>query len=74
MEAYRFNNYIISTDVGWAKSAIKKSIGEIIPQDDYLSLRNAIQNVIDKNMDLSKKDIQKKGVSYEILIKNAIKE
>jgi len=74
MEAYRFNNYIISTDVGWAKSAIKKSIGEIIPQDDYLSLRNAIQSVIDKNMDLSKKDIQKEDISYEILINNAFKE
>lgn len=50
------------------------TFGEIIPQDDYLSLRNAIQSVIDKNMDLLKKNIQKEDVSYEILINNAFKE
>lgn len=72
MEAYFFNDYIISTDVGWARTAIKKSFGKIIHQEDPISLENAIQDIIDKKIDITYNPNNIKDISYETLIKNAL--
>lgn len=72
MEAYRFDNYIISTNVGWAQTAINKSFGEIIPQEDIITLRNKLQHIIKNDIDIVKKQTFKADVSYENLIKSIL--
>lgn len=46
-EAYRFKNYIVSPDVGIAKELIKRSMGEIYPSNDAISLKIILQDIID---------------------------
>lgn len=72
MEAYRFNNYIVSTDVGWAQTAINKSFGEIIPQEDAVILRNTLQHIIENDIDIIKKQSLKINVSYEKSIRRIL--
>lgn len=72
MEAYRFNNYIISTDVGWAREAIEKSFGEIIPQNDPNVLHQRLQRIINEN-DLNMSYIKDKiDVLYEVSVRNML--
>ena len=73
MEAYRFNNYIVSTDVGWARTAINKSKGEIIPQDDANALSETLQRIIDAKTTISNEDYSRIDVSYGTGVKNMMK-
>ena len=73
MEAYRFNNYIVSTDVGWARTAIDQSMGEIIPQDDSSALKRSLQRIINGSVTIFNDHYHKIDVSYEAAVRNVLK-
>ncbi|GHT25433.1 hypothetical protein AGMMS4957_20220 [Bacteroidia bacterium] len=67
-EAFRFNNYIISTDTGCAKELIAEGMGEIVENNaDDLSRR--LQRVIDGETDIPsiyrEKKINNRSISWE---------
>jgi len=75
VEALKFRNYIISTDVGGATDIINMGYGEFIPQEDETYLSKVIQRLID-NEDYIKKEYEKISwndidVSGETIVKNA---
>ncbi|MDR2545718.1 MAG: glycosyltransferase [Methanobrevibacter sp.] len=75
VEALKFRNYIISTDVGGATDIINMGYGEFIPQEDETYLSKIIQRLID-NEDYIKKEYEKISwndidVSGETIVKNA---
>lgn len=72
MEAYRFNNYVVSTDVGWARTAISKSKGEIIAQDDVNALSETLQRIIDGKTIISDENYDRIDVSYGTGVKKMI--
>lgn len=53
MEAIRFSNYIITTDVGGSKDSLKIGHGEFIEQNDKSLLAKRIQAIIDGEVPLS---------------------
>ena len=76
-DALFFKNYIVSTDVGVAKEAVKMGYGEIIPQNDAVYLSKTLQKVIDDDQYLpelyDKVDWEKNDVSWERYIREATK-
>ena len=52
-EAYRFGNYILSTDVGIASEFINRGYGSIVKQDDSNELRDKLNQIIRGDIDLS---------------------
>lgn len=54
-EAFRFNDYIVSTDVGIAKYVIEKGMGKLFPQNDDVSLGNILQSIVDGKTDVCAK-------------------
>lgn len=51
-EAFRFNNYIVSTDVGIAKYIIERGIGKLFSQNDYIGLSTILQSIIDEKINI----------------------
>lgn len=51
-EAFRFNNFIVSTDVGIAAYLIKESAGRIYPNNDFLSLSCILQDITSAKIDI----------------------
>jgi glycosyltransferase involved in cell wall biosynthesis len=47
MDAVRFSNYILTTDVGGARDTLKIGNGEFLEQEDKVDLANRIQAIID---------------------------
>lgn len=47
MEALRFQNYILSTDVGFAREAISFGYGKLIAQEDVECLSSCLQKIVD---------------------------
>lgn len=72
-EAFRFNNYIISTDVGCAKDIISMGMGELFPMNDVQALATSLQRVIDNDTDIlsiyENKQINNQLISWENEIK-----
>lgn len=66
MEAFRFNNYLISTPVGIAPFLIEKGYGEVIFNNDSFTLSNKIQNLIDKKDDFFEKQYISAGIQNRI--------
>lgn len=63
VEAARFGNYIITTDVGAAKDVTRNGvIGKIISSEDKLELKKEIKRVIEGQIDLKSK--MKDGIEY----------
>lgn len=52
-EAFRFSNYIISTDVGGARDVIESGYGEITAHGDPAELARRLQRIIDNELDLA---------------------
>ena len=52
-EAYRFGDYILSTDVGVASEFINYGYGSIVKQDDSNELRDKLNQIIRGDIDLS---------------------
>lgn len=50
-EAYRFSNYIITTDVGGARDILEDGFGEIISNE--VELKDSMQSIIDGKVDLT---------------------
>jgi glycosyltransferase involved in cell wall biosynthesis len=73
-EALRFRNYIISTNVGGAKEIIGEGYGEIVNNDDCLSLSESLRKIIEKEKNLE--DLYEKvnwnphKISWEYLLNN----
>jgi glycosyltransferase involved in cell wall biosynthesis len=75
VEALKFRNYIISTDVGGATDIINMGYGEFIPQEDETYLSKVVQRLID-NEDYIKNEYEKISwnnidISGETIVKNA---
>lgn len=68
-EAFRFNNYIISTDVGCAKELVARGMGQLIAQNDISELSFCLQQVIDDKINIAsifeKKKIDNQSFSWE---------
>lgn len=68
-EAFRFNNYILSTDVGIASEFIKRGYGRLIPDNDFETLAKQLQLVVDEHIDLESLyqscQIDNRSVSWE---------
>ena len=66
-EAFRFNDYIVSTDVGIAKYVIEKGMGKLFPQNDDVSLGNILQSIIEGKTDIcaefESKNIDNRSIS-----------
>lgn len=66
-EAFRFNNYIVSTDVGIAKYIIEKGMGKLFPQNDHVALSSILQSIIDDKINVYRefelRDIDNKFLS-----------
>lgn len=67
-EAFRFNNYIVSTDVGCAKELISEGMGELVEYDAN-NLSRSLQRIIDGKTDIysiyQKKHINNRSISWE---------
>lgn len=72
-EAFRFNNYILSTDVGCAKELISMGMGELYPMNDANMLAFRLQQIIDGEIDIQSiyesKPIDNKIISWENEVK-----
>lgn len=69
-EAKRFNNYIISTDVGAASYYINnKNEGTIIEQDNPLQLKSIISNIINNRINIDVSPSKTDSLSWSDLIK-----
>lgn len=68
-EAFRFNNYILSTDVGCAKELISMGMGELYPMNDAKILAFRLQRIIDGEVDIQSiyesKSVDNKIISWE---------
>lgn len=51
-EAFRFNDYILSTDVGIASEFVKQGYGHLIPDNDFQALAKHLQLIVDGTIDL----------------------
>jgi len=71
-EAFRFNNYIISTDVGCAKELISEGMGELVKYD-VNDLCNSLQRIINEEVNINsiyqRKYIDTRSVSWENEVK-----
>jgi glycosyltransferase involved in cell wall biosynthesis len=73
-EAVRFNNYIVSTDIGGAKEMIREGCGEIVQQEDCIGLSQVLQKIIDGNTILENMFNHKNtDISWEKCVEDAIK-
>ena len=67
-EAFRFNNYIVSTDTGCAKELISEGMGELVEYDAN-DLSRSLQRIIDGEIDIysiyQKKHIHNQSISWE---------
>lgn len=71
LEAVRFNNYIITTDVGGGRDSISLGHGEIISHDDEVGLSVLLQTIINGEKNIShfyKNNNDKKYISWEYLV------
>lgn len=66
-EAYRFGNYILSTDVGIASEFINRGYGYLLKQNDSDGLRVQLERIIQGELDLSYlfNHIERKSISWE---------
>lgn len=72
MEALRFGNYILSTDVGFARMAISKTNGKILEQENVENLKNELQKIIDNVVPINPLNFDIKKYTWENQIKNSI--
>jgi glycosyltransferase involved in cell wall biosynthesis len=67
-EAFRFNNYIVSTDIGCAKELIAEGMGELVEYDAN-DLSRSLQRIIDGKIDINaiyrQKRIDNRSISWE---------
>jgi len=67
-EAFRFNNYIVSTNVGCAKELISEGMGEVV-EYDVNDLYNSLQRIINEEVDIysiyQRKSINNRSISWE---------
>ncbi|WP_204716879.1 glycosyltransferase family 4 protein, partial [Fusobacterium mortiferum] len=77
VEALRFGDYIITTDVGAAQDVtFNKKIGSVIYTDDYQKLKSEVLKVINNKIDLKKKytdslNLAKNKFLWENIVKNS---
>lgn len=74
-EAYRFNNYIISTDVGGAKETIEKNenFGKLVGQNNDEDLKSVLEQIINDNNYLIKyPDKDHSDNSWQICLKSLV--
>lgn len=66
-EAYRFGNYILSTDVGIASEFINRGYGCLLKQNDSDGLRAQLERIIQGEVDLSYlfNQIERESISWE---------
>lgn len=65
MEAFRFHNYIISTEVGFAKEAISYGYGDLVEQEDVVGLARRLQDIVDGKIRLDDGDTQRSTLFNE---------
>lgn len=77
VEALRFGDYIITTDVGAAQDVtFNKKIGSVIYTDDYQKLKSEVLKVINNKIDLKKKytdslNLARNKFLWENIVKNS---
>ena len=74
-EAYRFNNYIISTDVGGAKDTIEKNenFGKLVGQNNHEELKFVLEQIInDNNYFIKYPDKDHSDNSWQICLKSLV--
>lgn len=74
-EAYRFNNYIISTDVGGAKDTIEKNenFGKLVGQNNDEELKFVLEQIInDNNYFIKYPDKDHSDNSWQICLKSLV--
>ena len=74
MEALRFQDYILSTDVGFAREAISCGCGKLIAQEDVDGLQNCLQEIIEGKVLSPEMDTAcvREKYSWEFQIRNAV--
>lgn len=72
MEALRFGNYILSTNVGFAGMAVSETNGKILEQENVENLKNELQKVINNVVQMNTLDSNFKKYTWEEQIKNNI--